>query len=358
MVHLGPAPDVRGGMPAVLRAILESPLSERYRLEVIPTWRPFGPVRRLVFFLVAVVRLGRWCLGRGQRLVHVHTTVRGSLYRKSVCVCVAKLLRRRTIMHIHSGAGDIEAFLGKLGPARRAVFRYALKLADSVVSVSAAGARAVEMGLGVSGIAVVPNAAPRVAGPPDHPGEANPKASGRGRAIHLLFLGGFANPAKGGSILLNALPQIVSMSEDVLITLAGPGQPPAAALDAIGADGRVRWAGWLDEDAKAELFACSDVFLLPSVSEGLPIALLEAMAHGQAIVATQVGGIPEILTDGVDALLVPGGDPARLRDAVLTLAGDARLRERIGGAARARAERWGEEEVCSRLDALYRMLAA
>ena len=87
--------------------------------------------------------------------------------------------------------------------------------------------------------------------------------------------------------------------------------------------------------------------MFPSRSEGLPVSLLEALANGRAIVATSVGGMPEVLTDGVDALLVPGGDAPALADAVCALSGDRRParapgrgRARTGAAAqRARGDR-------------------
>jgi glycosyltransferase involved in cell wall biosynthesis len=85
--------------------------------------------------------------------------------------------------------------------------------------------------------------------------------------------------------------------------------------------------------------------------------LLEAMSWGCAIVATRVGGVPEILTDGEDSLLVQPGDPDELERALVRLAGDARLRARLGAAARARAERLNSDEVCGRLDAVYRELS-
>ena len=78
------------------------------------------------------------------------------------------------------------------------------------------------------------------------------------------------------------------------------------------------------------------IFVMPSRSEGLPMALLEAMAYGMAVVATRVGGIPEVVDDGVDGLLVPTEDPAAIATALRGLAADPSLRERLA-AARAAA---------------------
>jgi glycosyltransferase involved in cell wall biosynthesis len=87
------------------------------------------------------------------------------------------------------------------------------------------------------------------------------------------------------------------------------------------------------------------------------MALLEAMAHGAAVVATTVGGIPDTLTDGVDARLVAPDDPEALAAAILALAGASEERRRLGAAARERVERLDRTEVFERLAALYGELA-
>jgi len=88
----------------------------------------------------------------------------------------------------------------------------------------------------------------------------------------------------------------------------------------------------------------------------LPMALLEAMAHGLAIVATDMGGVPDILTDEVDALLVTPGDADGLARAILELTEDPARRDELARKAVARARRLNEYEVCGRLDAIYREL--
>jgi glycosyltransferase involved in cell wall biosynthesis len=98
----------------------------------------------------------------------------------------------------------------------------------------------------------------------------------------------------------------------------------------------------------------TDIFLLPSVSEGLPVALLEAMAYGLAIIATRTGGIPEVLTDDIDALLVPPADARALAEAALSLTDNPERRARLGLAAQRRAAALNVEDVCATLDALYR----
>jgi glycosyltransferase involved in cell wall biosynthesis len=342
VLHVGP--DVRGGMRAVMRGLSSSPLAGRYRLETLATHTGTAAAERLAVYCLALWRLVWWSLrGRG-RIVHVHATVRGSMLRKSFVVLVAKAMRRRVVLHMHSGPGDLVAEHSKLGRLRVALFRLMFRRADVVLAVSAASARELERLYRVSGVIVVPNPAPAApAAPLD---ESAPPVA--------LYLGGFANPVKGGEQMLAALalPELAQLDA----VLAGPGKLPEQGQELLAARPRLEWRGWLEDEEREAALREAAIFVLPSTSEGLPMALLEAMAWGRAIVATAVGGVPDVLSDGEDALVVLPSDPAALAAALARLAADAGLRSRLAAAARERARRLNAEEVTDRLDGIYREL--
>jgi glycosyltransferase involved in cell wall biosynthesis len=336
-------------MAAVIRGLLASPLAERYDVEMIVTYRSAQPRTRLFSFLGSLIALARWSLRRGPRIAHVHSAVRGSLYRKAVCVLVVRLARRPVLLHFHAGMGDIEAFVGRLGPVRRGLFRTSLRLATLVLAVSAETARMMERSFGLEGIAVIPNAVPPMA--PDE------LAASESPGESVLYLGGFANPVKGGEPFLAAVEDTAGEFPHTPFVLAGAGDPPGSLVELAARRPNVSWAGWLGPEAKRRQLARCAVFVLPSLSEGLPVALLEAMAWGRAIVATRVGGVPEVVADGAQALLVPAGDSDALSGAMELLLRRPEERERLAAAARERAAAFNESEVCDRLDSLYRELA-
>lgn len=346
---MGPDVAVGGGMASVVREILASSLADRHRFAFIPTWRGPEPLDRLLVFLRAIGGLVRWCAGPGPRLVHIHVAARGSIYRKGVFAAVARMLGRPVVLQLHVGPAEVEAFADTLGPIRARLVRLAFSLPQQVASVSKAGAEAIEQLFGVEGVIVLPNAVPAAALVAAQPPR---EASDR---VRVLYVGGFRVPEKGGETLLSALPTVLA-DRRTEVVLAGPGElPPRVEVAPATA---VEWLGWLDGEAVHRELSRCDVFVLPSLSEGLPVALLEAMAHGVAIVATAVGAVPATVAAGEEALLVPPGDPGELAQAVLSLAGDPRLRTRLGTAARARAEALSQEEVYPRLEALYQEVAA
>lgn len=348
VLHMGPDPGIGGGMAAALGALLSSPLAARYELDNVATYRDPEPLRRLVTYCLSLLLLTIWSLrGRG-RIVHIHATVRGSMYRKSVCTLVAKALRRKVVFHVHSGAAEVTAFAASRGRFSIALFRAALAAADTVLTVSAASGTAVELAYGIDGVAVVPNAAPSVT--------PFTRRAAQDGTVRVAYLGGFANPAKGADVLLDALRLALPREPRLRVTLAGPGDPPSDGAELIEAEPALEWFGWLGPSEKDDLLRAASVFVMPSRSEGLPMALLEAMAYGLAVIASEVGGIPEVVEPGVDGLLVAPESPQALADALCLLVAGAELRARVGGAARSRVERLDAGEVAGRLDALYASL--
>jgi glycosyltransferase involved in cell wall biosynthesis len=153
-------------------------------------------------------------------------------------------------------------------------------------------------------------------------------------------------PQKGLDRVIDACAQL---GRQLIIAGHGPELPALQAqAAALGAD--VRFAGHLDRDALDELYRKASAMVLVSRHEGLPNVVLEAMAHALPVVATPVGGIPDLVEDGVNGLLVPVGDTAALAAALSRLSADPALARRLGTAARATAEHFAWERVVPNLE--------
>jgi glycosyltransferase involved in cell wall biosynthesis len=343
VLYLGP--DVPGGMSAVMRELRASPLADGFDIEFVSTYGGTGAVRRLLTFLWALVRLSAWSARRRGRIVHIHATVRGSMLRKSACVLVAKAFRRRVILHVHSGPGDIETFRAGLGRLGLAYVRRAFAEADVVLSVSTRSAKALSAAFGRAEIQVLPNPAPP-------PVAAIPR---RAEPPLALFLGGFANRVKGGDVIVEALASRPPTGFEVV--LSGPGELSSAGAALVESTPAVTWRGWLAPEEKDALLERASIFVLASTSEGLPMALLEAMSAGLAIVAADVGGVPDVVDADREALVFPPGDTDALGEDLARLAADPELRRRLGTAAHARAAGLGTAAIAAQIDRIYRTLA-
>ncbi len=213
-----------------------------------------------------------------------------------------------------------------------------------------------QVGVGADKVATIYNAVRFVARPTPAATVAARAALGLPADAVVLGTLGRLTEQKGQGILLEAAANLARECPSVVLFLAGAG-PLGADLEAeaarLGIADRVRFLG-LRRD-RDTLYAAMDIFVLPSHWEGLSLALVEAMGAGRAVVATSVGGNPEVVTDGKTGLLVPSSDPQALAGALSRLVRDPPARAALGEAATAEAHaRFAIEEHAAQLAALYR----
>jgi glycosyltransferase involved in cell wall biosynthesis len=183
-----------------------------------------------------------------------------------------------------------------------------------------------------------------------------------GEPFTILCVGRLT-PAKGQRILLDAALRLAQAGRDFRLVMVGSG-PDADDLQAAahesGLNGKVTFTGALNQDEVSHWYAQADAFALPSFAEGIPVVLMEAMASGVPCVTTRITGIPELIRDGQDGLLVTPSDSDELATALARLMDNPELRERFAAAGRARVrDQYDLERNVTRLgDVLARRLAA
>jgi glycosyltransferase involved in cell wall biosynthesis len=220
--------------------------------------------------------------------------------------------------------------------------RMTARLADAVVAPSRATAEELRRDYGAQRVEVIPNGVAPGSSPDRHRPELPP----------VILYAGRLRSRKAVAVLIAALPRVLAEVPACRLVIVGGGEQSArvaAAVRARGLTSRVELAGVLPRASVVERLAAADVFCLPSTYEGLPLAILEAMAAGLPVVATAVAGNPEAVEDGVTGLLVPPESAAALATALISLLRDPELRRRMGEAGRRRiAERFAIATVVER----------
>lgn len=351
---VGPAPPSRGGIATAVESIRSSPqLGTRYRFVLVRTYVEGGPGRKALRALGALARLAALVLLRRVDLVHVHSASGGSFRRKAAATLIARLAGAPVLFHVHGGAFHRQLDRpGVRGRLLRFAVRRVLAQADAVAVLTEGWAR--ELGRRLDGriLRVVPNGVTLPAAPLARPPEPG----------LVAFLGDL-RPEKGVLELVAALALLRARGVEARAVLAGEGasrvELERRARELGLPEGAVELPGWLEADRKEALLERAACFCLPSHEEGLPLALLEAMAAGKAIVAAEAGGMPEAARPGREALIVPPRDAVGLADALERVLTDRDLRRSLGAAARERARaEYGEPAVAARLGALYAEIVA
>ena len=293
-----------------------------------------------------LIKLAAW---RKQFIVHVNVGEGASVLRKGVLLTLARWLGMRTLIHLH--AADMFGFHARLPRSLQWGVGALFRKADACVVLGPTWRDWLTGQLGVepSRVHIVRNGVPQ-------PQVARSKAGGAD--FVLLFLGNLL-PRKGVVDLLHAVAALHSAVPWRLVMAGGGEQAAMRSLAAqLGIDERVVFTGWVEREAATALLAGAGLLVLPSYHEALPLVLLEAAALGTPMIASRAGAVPDLFTDGLDALLVTPGDRLALTHAMARLIADPALRDRlVAGAARLYRSDFSMDMFTARLRAIYRQLA-
>lgn len=345
ILMLGTSLASPGGMTSVVRSLKDAGLFETCHVTYLATYEG-GAILTQLRVMARAALLMLWRLATGSVvLVHAHSASRGSFWRKSMLCALARFFGVPYFFHVHSGEFPV-FYHEECGSLARRWVRRTLGSANAVICLSDSWAVALRQ--------IAPSARAVVIGNPVTVPEILPAM--RENARNLLFLGRLREK-KGVFDLIRAVPEIHRQCPGLRFILAGDeGAVEVRNLAAtLGVEDLIDLPGWVDGAAKEHLLRDADIFVLPSYFEGLPVGILEAMATGIPIVSTPVGGIPDMVADGKQALLVPPGDAQALAYAIISLGRDPGLRERLREAAFFKvSSSYAMAKVVGDLSALYR----
>lgn len=305
---------------------------------------PFGEgttwfLRSLALSLLAALKFP---LRSRPDVVHVHCSHRYSFVRAAFYVLFgAHVWRRPVVLHVHGSSFD--EFLENESPLLVWLRALVFDASDAVVVLSPYWRETLRGSVPDDRLHVVPNAVDTEEYDPtfevDRP--------------HVVYLSSLVE-RKGVQEFVDAVDELQSRSvREFPVSIAGDG-PLADVVEAVSArHENVSWLGYVSEAEKRELLESASIFVLPTYAEGLPIAMLEAMAGGNAVVSTSVGSIPEIVGPENGAL-VDAGDADDLADTLETLVGEPASVERMGRRNRGLArERYDWDGAVESLLAIY-----
>lgn len=332
---LGPSLDAMSGVTTHLRMLLASRLAEEYALvhfQVGSEGRNENRFARLARLLASPLLLGVTLLARRVAIVHINTSLNPRAYwRDLVYMIVARICGAYVLYQVHGGALPQQFFERR--PVLTFFLKASLRLPDVIVVLAQVELRAYRSFVPGQPVIMIPNCV-----------DCRPYAklarisSDPGAPLQLLYIGRLAKE-KGLYELLQGMALARSCGVRARLAVAGSGPEESELRHRVfelDLAEEVSFVGPAFGESKLKLLGAADALVLASYSEGLPYAVLEAMAAGVAVIATPVGAIPDVVVDGVHGRLVPPRDPDAIGGAISALASDRDAVARMSAACRRR----------------------
>jgi glycosyltransferase involved in cell wall biosynthesis len=278
-------------------------------------------------------------------VVHLHAAAYGSFVRKGLLLWTAKAIHLPVVLHMHGA--DFLTFLADAPRPFPRLIRLTLERADALIALGDAWAAQLRTIAPEANIVVIPNAVRPAAA-------VDQRVDG---PVSVLFLGEIGD-RKGTFTLLEAWAKVLTdcpQEASTRLTIVGDGEVDRARLRVVDLDldETVDVRDWMPHSKVMDLLATTQILVLPSHDEGQPMAILEAMARGICVVASTVGGIPELLSDGCGTLVAPD-DVDGLAAAMIGVICDEERRSVIGRRAADRIRSHFDLDVVSRrFDEMY-----
>jgi glycosyltransferase involved in cell wall biosynthesis len=327
---VGTHPRTMGGISTVVRGYIEAGLFQRVPSTYVVTHRDGGALLKARTALAAYARILGSLLAGGAPLLHIHLSSRASFWRKALVCEMANLFRRPYLLHVH-GSEFMRFYREESGPRTQRYIASVFRRSSLVLALSEEWRASLLSICPRARVEVLSNAVPL------------PKLDRRPSAAQaqtVLFMGRLGQ-RKGVFDLVKAFARVAPRFPLARLVCAGDGEIDEVKRlsQTLGMAERVTCPGWLDTARTQALLASASIFVLPSYAEGLPMALLEAMSWGLPVIASPVGGIPQVVRQDDNGLLVDPGDVDALSAALERLLAEAALRDRLGRAARQTVEK-------------------
>lgn len=335
----------RGGVGAVI-----SVYSKYFEMfNFVPSYKVGTGFYKIYIFFKGLFKLF-WMLisNRRIKIIHIHGASNGSFYRKFIIFFICKyIFRKKIVYHIHGGG--FGKFYNKSGGFLKRLIRTVLNNSDCVITLSQSWYKYFHENFAIRKLVVLPNII-------DYPLKL--QRTGIPDSLTFLFFGLICE-AKGIFDLLNVIginKEDYRSRMKLLIGGNGDIQKLKTLISENHTEDLIEYLGWVDNENKSAVFNKSDVFVLPSYTEGLPISILEAMSYGKAIIATDVGGVSEIVKENENGILIEPGNLQQIGQAIERMLDNRELVNRFGEVSELRVQRFLPDAVLNNLEDIYKSL--
>lgn len=317
------------------------------KFQFISSWRNTSKFKVIIHFITQIPKIiFELKKNKEIKIIHLHGSYKGSIVRKLILLYLIKILFDKKIIY-HSHGSKFEDNYKNADSLSKFFIKKLIENADVIICLSYSWKSFFESNFSCKKVAVLNN----IINLP----ELKIKVHERNSIIKFLYLG-LIGERKGIYDVMNLIINNRSIFESKIeIHIGGNGE--TENLERIIKENQletiIKFHGWVSGSKKIELLNDSDVFILPSYNEGLPIAILEAMSYSLPIISTKVGGIPEIIDDGLNGFLITPGNLKELKKAMLFFIDDENSIKLFGINSKLKSQLFFPENVLNDLTKIY-----
>lgn len=312
VLMVGNATTVRGGITSVIQQLLNHDWArDGIRIKFIPTYVDRNIMQKIMFFLIAYIRIWRYLYTERPDIVHIHMSYKGSFVRANIINKLANKYGAKVVVHLHGS--EFEKWFYSLNKGKRDQVKNFLHNLDVLIVLGEKWKSSILRIEPSTKVVVIRNTI-------EIPSE---KTNWNEKQFRILFLGVLI-PRKGVKDLLQAISLLKQENKlgKIKLTIAGDGKEKDSLFSEshkMGLDDIVEFTGWINENEKKRLFLDSQLLVLPSYNEGLPVSILEAISYGLPIIATNVGDVSSAVINGSNGFLFTPGDVSSLMNLIFDI---------------------------------------
>lgn len=332
-----------GGIKTVVDSYSKSKLSESYDFVYIFSHHGGNKLIDIIIYIKALIAL-LFNLVSGHKVYHLHMSMRGSFVRKYIMTKLIQLFSAKVIIHLHGS--EFKNYYNSSSERLRSRIKDLFETAERTIVLSESWKSFI--------LSIAPNS--RVTVVNNFVEEIQQQPIERSNEITFLFMGNVGS-RKGAFELIEAFCKL-QVDVPVKLIMCGDGDldRARALINANSAERKIELVGWVDAAERSKYYSIADVVILPSHNEGLPMTILEAMSCKKVVIATPVGGIPEVIENGVNGILVEPGNIESIIDGMkyaIGVVNDSNFRNLAYDSYK---RRFSPDTIVPQIDTIYREL--
>lgn len=312
VLMVGSSLSVKGGITTVIKGFLENKFNDII-LYYVPTYTEGSRLKQIIYYLYSVIKIIYYLIVKKIDIVHIHVSERGSFYRKNIIFNISKFFHKKIITHMH-GAEFKEFYSNSSINQKHKIIKFLVE-SDKVIALGDSWSKYIQSLDSKIDIEIMQNFV----------SEVKETSTFNTNKVNILFLA-VVTKRKGIFDLVESVSNLVKYEDirkyKIKVIIAGSGVEEESVKKKViekGLEEYFDFRGWIDNTEKINTLLESQIFVLPSYNEGLPVSILEAMSYGIPIISTNVGSIEDAVKDDYNGIIINPGNIDMLTDSIIRL---------------------------------------